>query len=331
MAQTQPARPSVAAPPPPVCTAAASTRMALNRLTRGKRDEALKILLYGVEGIGKSTFAALAERPIFLGAEKGTKHLDVVRFEQPQSWDDVRAAVRVLTAEAHEFRTLVIDTLDWIEPLVWDFVCARAGKKSIGDFDYGKGYSAAFDEWRTLIADLERLNEAKGMELILLAHACVKPCKNPTVEQFDRYQLKLHERAAGLFKEWADCVLFANYQTFAKTDERTRAVRGVSTGARMIYTSWNAAFDAKNRCNLPEQLPLDYPDFREACRAYTPERLEALVAACQAKASALGPEAEAWTAKQIEKFRQDGPALARVNNRLNQKLAERGESGGGVA
>ncbi len=301
-------------------------RMTLQRLSRGKKDAPLKILLYGVEGVGKSTFAALAPKPVFLGAEKGTNHLDVVRFEQPQSWDDVRGAVRALIAEQHDFETLVVDTLDWIEPLVWDHVAQRANKSSFADFDYGKGYAAATDEWRAWISELDRLH-AKGLEIILLAHAAVKPCKNPTVEQFDRYQLKLHERAAGLFKEWADCVLFANYQTFTKVDERTRTIRGVSTGARIVYTSWHAAFDAKNRCNLPEQLPLDYAEFREACRAYTPERLSALVAACTAKAAALGPEAETWTAKQIEKYRQDGPGLARINNRLNQKLAERGEGG----
>ena len=168
------------------------SRMTLAAITRGRIQAPLRVLVYGPEGVGKSTLGADAPSPIFLGAEDGTAHLDVARLPQPETWADVLAAVALLAREPHEFKTLVIDSLDWIEPLVHAFVCAEAKVKSMEDVSYGKLYIAAVEQWRLLISALDRLRAAKRMHVVMVAHALVKSFKNPEGPDYERYQLKVH-------------------------------------------------------------------------------------------------------------------------------------------
>lgn len=255
----------------------APSRMKLGAVTKGRLERPMRVLVYGTEGIGKSTFAAAAPSPIFLAAEDGTAQLDIARFPEPKSWREVFDAIEELTEGAHEFKTLVVDTLDWLEPLCWQAVCERSRWKSIEDGGYGKGYVAALDEWRVFLARLERLRERRQMHIIFLAHSWVKTFKSPDTDDFDRYELKVHTKAGGLLKEWADAVLFARYETFSHTDEKTKRVKGVSTGARVLHTQRTAAWDAKNRYDLPELLPLDFQAFADAVadkRPASPEQLK---------------------------------------------------------
>src|SRR3990172_4996521 len=186
-------------PPPP-------SRMTLTALVKGKQPHPIRALLYGVEGVGKSTFAADAPTPIFLGAEDGTAELDIARFPTPESWSEVLGAVQTLTAEAHN--------------------CKRDVKENIEDYGYGKGYVAALDEWRLFFAAMERLRRVKPMHVLLLAHSWIKPFKNPTGDDFDRYELKLHAKAGGLAKEWTDCVLFAEHERLVAKNDKTKRGRG---------------------------------------------------------------------------------------------------------
>ncbi len=232
-------------------------------------------------------------------------------------------AVRVLTLEAHEYETLVVDTLDWVEPLIWSHVCHRDEQANIEAYGYGKGFQVALDEWRKLLGGLERLRKAKPMHVVLLAHSWIRPFKNPAGEDFDRYELKINAKAAGLLKEWADAVLFANWETFAKKDERTKRVRGVSSGARLIYSERKAAYDAKNRYSLPEELPLTWADFASAVQSGAVAPVADLRAEIQRKAKELGGDIEAKVAESVEKAGNDPKKLAMINNRLNAKLAEK--------
>lgn len=241
----------------------ATKRMALSAVIKGKQSRAWRILLYGTEGIGKSTFASQCPAPIFLGAEDGTAHLDVVRFPSPQNWDDMRAAVQTLVADEHQYKTLVVDTVDWAEPLLWDFICRRDKKQNIEDYGYGKGYQAALDEWRIFLSQLEKLRE-KNINVLLLGHSQLKLFKNPEGEDFDRYELKLNLKAGGLIKEWCDAVLFARHEMDATKDKKTNRVRGISTGARLLHSEKTAAYDAKNRFNLPAVMTFSYADFESA-------------------------------------------------------------------
>lgn len=282
------------------------------------------MLLYGPEGIGKSTFGVNAPRPIFLGAEDGTASLDVVRFPRPDSLEDVHDAIALLRSpDGESFDTLVVDTLDWLEPLIWDFVVKRDGEKSIESYGYGKGYIAAIDEWRKLLRALEGV--ARRMHVVLLAHSMIRPFKNPTGEDFDRYELKLHAKAAGLVKEWTDAVLFAQYETYAKKDEKTKRVRGIDTGARLVFTERRAAYDAKNRYSLPESLPLSWGDFAAAVAQGQTAAPAELRAEVLRKAEGLPEDVKLKVQEVVAKAGDNAQSLALINNKVNAKLAEMAE------
>lgn len=301
------------------------SRMTLASLVRGRLVQPTRVVLYGVEGIGKSTFGASAPRPIFLGAEDGTAQLDVARFPRPESFPEVLEALRTLTREQHDFGTLVLDTLDWVEPLIWQHICERDGKANIEDYGFAKGYVAALDEWRRLLAGIEEMRRAKPMHVVLVAHSWIKPFKNPQGDDFDRYEMKMHAKAAGLVKEWADCVLFANYEQFAKRDEKTKRVRGVDTGARLLFTERRAAYDAKNRYSLPSELPLSWSDFWAAVQAGQVAPAEDIRAEVLRKAKELGPEVEAKVVEAVNKAGADTASLAVINNRVNALVAAKAE------
>jgi hypothetical protein len=250
----------------PVSAPAAPRRMTLAAVKSGRIAQPVRVLMYGPEGLGKSTFASNAPAPIFLGAEVGTEELDVARFPEPHSWTDVKDAIAELRqSDAHRFQTLVIDTLDWLEPLVWRAVCEAGRKSSIEDFGYGKGYTAALEEWRSLVHSLEGLRREKRMHVVMLAHSHVRPYKNPEGDDYDRYTLKIHDKAGGLLKEWCDAVLFANYETHVLKDGSRG--KGFGGGTRVMHTERRAAWDAKNRFGLPEKMPLDWAEFYAAVEA----------------------------------------------------------------
>jgi hypothetical protein len=314
--------PAPAMKPAPTPQPARSKRMTLEAVTRGKRVEPLKVALYAPEGLGKSTFGSNAPSPIFLGTEDGTSHLDVARFPTPTSWQDILDAVQTLTEDEHDFRTLVVDTLDWMEPMVWEHVCKSSGVSGIEEVGggFGKGYNAAVDVWRLFLAALERLRKAKGMHVLLLAHSWIRTFKNPQGEDYDRFEMKLHNKAAGLIKEWCDAVLFANHETYAAKDKAKR-VRGVSTGARLIHTEHTAAYDAKNRHSLPESLPLSWADFQEAVERHQPADPEVLTQEILRKAKQVGLEAKVLEG--LKRADGDAVKLAQLNVWLNAKLAEK--------
>lgn len=297
----------------------APSRMQLSAVTRGRVERAPRVLLYGVEGVGKSTFAANAPAPIFLAAEDGTGQLDVARFPEPQGWPDVLEAVEQLTVGDHDFKTLAIDTVDWLEPMIWNYLITRANKsdiKSIEDFGYGKGYTAALDEWRVLLAALERLRNQRGMGVIMLAHSWIKPYKNPEGDDFDRFELKLNNKASGLLKEWCDAVLFTRFETFVAKDSKTKRVRGISSGERVIHTVRTAAYDAKNRYDLPEVMPLDYEAFAQGVASRAPISAEASLSRIEGLLVGASNERTAKVRAAIASAKGDAAQLARVADKL---------------
>lgn len=245
----------------------------LDRVIKGKLDKPQLVLLYGPDGIGKTSFGADAPNPIFLGAEDGTANLDVARFPAPTCYGDILDSIKELIEEKHEYKSLVIDSLDWLEPLVWNQVCKDGQKKKIEDFGYGKGYANALEEWRKMISLLDTLRATRKTNIILIAHSQVKTFHDPSqLEGYDRYQLKLNEKASALFREFVDSVLFANYETFLKSNDQKK-VKGLGDGSRKIYTQRRPAFDAKNRAGLPFELPLSWESFYEACQSGNPKEI----------------------------------------------------------
>jgi hypothetical protein len=260
----------------PPATAAVTTQSGpgLARITKGKLVKPPRVLLFGTEKIGKSTFAANSPAPIFICAEDGTSELDVARFPEPKTWQEMLGYIDELTNSEHSYKTLVIDTVDWLEPLCWKEVCLKPdskGKKhdTIEDWGYGAGYNEAVGVWRALLARLDRLRAKRGMGIVLLAHSWIKSFKNPLGDDYDRFEMKIHNKSAGLIKEWCDCVLFTTYEMLtAKKDNRAKGV--ADDGSRIVHTQRNVAWDAGNRYDLPQTLPLDWETFAEAVAAHQP-------------------------------------------------------------
>ena len=300
----------------------ATSRMTLANVSKGKQERPLRVIVYGVEGVGKTTFGAEAPRPIFLCAEDGTSHLDVARFPSPRSWTETIEAVRELLRAEHDFKTLVIDSLDWLEPLCWAHVCQTGGKASIEDFGYGKGYVLAVERWRELLTNLDLLVRNRRMHVVMVAHATVKRVDDPQAGAFDRYRMKLHEKTSDVLREWVDAVLFARHEV--RVIERNGKPRGQSSGARLLHTTWTAAYDAKNRFDLPETLPLSWEDFEAACKAHVPADPAKLKAEIEGLLPQLDEETRAKATDYLSKHGTDPAKLAQLADRVRSKVALQG-------
>lgn len=295
-------------------------RMTLGNVTRGKQARPIRALLHGVEGVGKSTFAANAPAPIFLCSEDGTSQLDVARFPTPRFWDEIGQGIHALTQEDHGFKTLVVDTLDWLEPLIWEHVCRAGGKSNIEDFGFGKGYVMAVDTWRSFLARLDNLVRTRKMNVILLAHSTVRKVDDPQTGAYDRYTLKVHEKSAAVLREWCDALLFARHEVV--TVERKGKIRGVSSGARVIHTQWTAAYDAKNRYSLPETMPLDWEEFEAAVRSATPADAIKLRDEIVGLLDSLHPVEKAKAEKALREWAgEDAGRLAQLLDKVRAKVA----------
>ena len=230
------------------------------QITRGRKARAQKVVIYGPEGIGKSTFAAQFPEPVFIDTEGSTDNMDVARLDKPTSWAMLKNEIAFIKANSDACKTLVIDTIDWAEQLAVSYVCSQHQKNGIEDFGWGKGYTYVQEEIGRLLNSLSELVDI-GINVVLTAHAQIKKFEQPDeMGAYDRYELKLGQKTssktAPLVKEWADMVLFANYKTFIMTtDDGKKKAQG---GERVIYTNHRPAWDAKNRHGLPDQLPFDF-------------------------------------------------------------------------
>jgi hypothetical protein len=225
-------------------------------IIEGKEKRPLKIVIYGPEGIGKSTFASQFPDPLFIDTEGGTSNLNIRRIKCNKSWDELISIVKEICANPSVCKTLVLDTADWSEFLCINAVCEKYRKINIEDFGFGKGYVYLLDEFSKLLALLDQLIEV-GINVVITAHA--KPRKFELPEEqgaFDRYEMKLTRQVAPLIKEWCDALFFVNYKIYVVTTENnTKKAQG---GKRVLYTTHNPTYDAKNRFNLPEELELSF-------------------------------------------------------------------------
>jgi hypothetical protein len=210
---------------------------------------------------------------VFLCTEDGMGRIDAPRFPLLRNWTSVIEALGSLYAEDHDYGTAVLDSLDWLEPIIWDETCRRNGIANVEAPGYGKGYVLADVVWREFFDAMLALREAKGMAVILIAHTEIKQFNDPNTDPYDRYRVKLQTRAAGLAEEWADCVLFANfrvYTTATKTGFEKKVTRGVGSGERVLYTEERPGFRAKNRYSLPPELPFTWSAFTDALSGKQP-------------------------------------------------------------
>ena len=225
-------------------------------ITKGKIKRAQKVVIYGPEGIGKSSLAARFPDPVIIDTEGGTAHMDVRRIDKPRTWEELLSIVKEVAATPGICKTLVLDTADWAEQLIITYLCAKYKQNSIESFGYGKGYTYMAEEFSRLLSACD-LVIAAGIHMVITAHSKMRKFEQPDeMGAYDRWELKLSKQTAPLLKEWCDMLLFCNYQTFVVTSENdTKKAQG---GKRVIYTTHHPAWDAKTRIALPEVVDLDY-------------------------------------------------------------------------
>ena len=235
-------------------------------ITNTRKTEPMKVVLYGVEGIGKTTFVSQFPDPVFIDTEGSTGFIDAKKMPDPEDWTMLLEEIAYM-AQSPQGKTLVIDTADWAEELAKQHLMAKHKWQAIDQTDYGTRYVALSNEIIRLLRELEMVKNA-GMNVVLTAHAVQKKFELPDqVGSFDRYVLKLEKRDAALIKEWCDMLLFANYKT---TVVASRSGSKKATGGqRVMYTTHMPAWDAKNRLGLPDELPFEYGAIKDKFLAAT--------------------------------------------------------------
>lgn len=223
----------------------------------GKRAVPPRICIYGGHGIGKSTLASQFPAPIFISTEDGLDSLDVTSFPRAQKLSDVVDSIKTLIKEEHQFKTVVVDSVDWlIEPLIVANVEANNEAK---DLAYGKGQMMVAEEFREILQGLDALRLKRGMNVVLIAHAAVVKFEDPRTEPYDRYTPKLPNRCNALLQEWADVLAFAAFKVIIKKDDagfNNKKNRGTTNGDRLLHFIETPAYAAKNRYNCPEDADM---------------------------------------------------------------------------
>lgn len=245
--------------------------MALN-ITRGKIAKAQKIVIYGPEGIGKTTFTSQFPDPLFIDTEGGTNQLDVSRIDPaPKSWNELLGIIEAVKAE-RPCATLVLDTADWAEMLCINHLCIKNKWDSIETPGYGAGYTAIKEEFGKLLNKLSDLVEI-GINVVFTAHAITRRFDRPDeASSYDRWELKLQRKTAPLVKEWADVLLFVNYKIIVENvDAGMNQKKGKARGGkRVMYAEHNPCWDAKNRYGLAGELEFDFKVIEPFITAATP-------------------------------------------------------------
>ena len=235
-------------------------------ITSGKLHKPQKVVIYGVEGIGKSTFAAQFPDPLFIDTEGSTSHMDVKRLPNPTSWTYLFSELDYVI-QNKPCKTLIIDTIDWAEQLAVQYICQRDGKTGLENYGYGTGYVYAREEMGRLLNKLNDVIDV-GINVVLTAHAQIRKFEQPDEEgSYDRYELKLGKKTssqtAPLVKEWADMLLFANYKVVSVAVDDKGKKHKASGGKRVMYTTHHPCWDAKNRAGLPDECDFSYEIIRK--------------------------------------------------------------------
>ena len=238
--------------------------MALS-IRKGPQARAIRTVIYGPEGIGKSTLASQFPDVVFFDFEHGTDSMDVARFDTPEDFDGVLTLLNII-AQEDVCKTVVLDTADKLEQLISRHVCLKYGISSIEDAGFGKGYTYLAEEWIELMKVCDKVIDS-GKNIVFVAHAQMRKFEQPDeMGAYDRWELKLSKKTSPLLKEWSDMLLFCNYKTNVVTDEKTKSKKAVG-GKRVMYSTHKPCWDAKNRFNFPDSMEMSFSEIASAFKA----------------------------------------------------------------
>ena len=237
----------------------------LDSVMTGKETQIPRLLIYGAEGVGKSSFAASAPKAVFIQTEDGLGNIDTSKFPLVEDFDEMMLQLKAVRDEEHDYQTLCVDSLDWLERIIWERVCRDYGVKNIevAAGGYGRGYQMALTYWRQFISILNEIRVKRRMAIILVAHAKVERFEDPEHPAYDRYSPRLHKLANSLICEWVDAVLFATRRMRVDSDTGKAAAVGADGGERVLRTTGSPAYIAKNRFSLPTEMSLSWQAFVE--------------------------------------------------------------------
>lgn len=289
----------------------------LEMVTTGKQIGPQIHTIAGNNGVGKTTWAASFPKPLIIDLEKGSLHLDVARVpsEKVQTIEAFRATLKELRETKHDYQTLVIDSVEALEGLISDGVCQEGKVSSIELYEggYGKGFTRTREIMREIFGDLRALQE-KGMTAILVAHTQVKSHSDPASNQtYDRVIMRCNDKMAALIRDLSDNVYFATYKVF--TTKEKGKTKAFGDGQRVMFTQWRPGFDAKNRLELPLELPLSFDAFTEACG--TPAAApDTVLSDIKEMSEKLDDKLKATVKEQLEKYKDNQAKLREIKNRL---------------
>ena len=296
----------------------------LSQVKKGKIKKPHLVLVYGPDGCGKTTFGASAPNAIIIGPESGSNNLDTSRWE-PKTYAEIMKSIDDLINEQHDYQTLVLDSLDWMEPMVWNAVCEFGKVKSIEQFGggYGKGYTEAQRYWLDMMQAIKQLRERRNMNVVIIAHSQIKAFNDPAQPApYDRYMLKLNEKASALWREFVDTVLFATFETFVKETDGKKT-KAFGDGVRVAFTERRPGYDAKNRFGLPSQISFSWSDYVSEVESANPDDPNRLRESILAMAEQIVDEdLKKIVLETVEKTGNDAQKLHVIKNRLAIKMGE---------
>ena len=314
----------------------------LAQVKAGRLDEPVRIFLHAEEGLGKTTFAANSDRPILFDIEGGSGNLDVPRYpfvlddtgrlveggHVPRGYQDVLNGIETLRTEEHEYKTLVLDTVDALEGILWDYVCEKGSRRdnritSIEGFGYGKGFQFALDEWRLLTQKLDKLRKERTMTILLLGHTTVETYRNPRGDDYDRFRVRLHKKAAGHLKDWCDILAFAAMEETTEKEKGSSKAKGFMTGMRLVHLERDAAYEAKSRIPMPAELVMPAEDpfgpFAKALEEGRQTKASDLVELIEVELARIGDESLAEKVRaECGKVSDNEARLSRYLNKLRR-------------
>jgi len=300
-------------------------------ITRGRQKTAIRVGIYGTEGVGKTTFASRFPGAVFIDTEGGTKHMDVARFDQPAELGDVIDQINYVISNPEKIGTLVIDTADSLEKLIFQSVCVEKKIQNIEDIGYGKGYIYAKQKMQQILEMLDQVI-ARGVHVVIVCHSMIRKFELPDeMGSYDRYMLKLNEKnISPLIREWVDMLLFANYKTDVVTDSDGKTKKGKGGQKRIMYANHSACWDAKNRFGLPDEMPFEYGQiahlFGEAAPVDAvhedekPAPEPEVTVATVSKVPAKKQKKQAISTDRPESMKSDDPEKDRLLDRLWTKM-----------